>query len=120
MNRLNTKRHAPLEAAGGATRLRPLLPAGQRGDAPQASALLAAFQPRQVLSDAADDSDVIQSQSQSQRQAGRASTVANRTGTRKTWSDRQRCVRRCRIGPQLQERGRLGEDTQPDCVSVPG
>lgn len=72
-----------------------MLTAGQRGDAPQAPALLEGLRPRHVLADAAYDSDAIRSAIAAS--GGRACIKPNPTRKRKKRYDRRRYKRRNRI-----------------------
>ncbi|MEM6392397.1 MAG: transposase [Planctomycetota bacterium] len=93
---MTTKLHTAVETTGDTIRLRWLvLTAGQRGDAPQAPALLEGLEARHVIADAAYDSDAIRSQIE--RQGGRACIKPNPTRKRKKRYNCKRYKRRNRI-----------------------
>ena len=83
---LTTKLHAGVDQDGWLRRQ--IVTAGQRGDAPQAPALLDGVRPQQVLADAAYDSDAIRALIR--RMKARVCIRLNPTRKRKKRYDRRR------------------------------
>ena len=87
---MTSKLHAAVDQDGRLRRL--AITAGQRGDAPQAEALLEGLHPRHVIADAAYDSDAIRRLIR--RLKARACIRPNPTRKRKKRYDRRRYRRR--------------------------
>ena len=87
---MTTKLHAAVDQDGRLRRL--VVTPGQRGDAPQAPALMEGLRPGHVIADAAYDSDAIRSHVAAS--GGRACIKPNPTRKRKKRYDRQRYRRR--------------------------
>ena len=87
---MTTKLHAAIDQAGRVRRL--VLTPGQRGDAPQAEALLEGLRPAHVIADAAYDRDAIREMIRGRK--GRACIKPNPTRKRKKRYDRKRYKRR--------------------------
>jgi transposase len=83
---LTSKAHAAVDGHGRLRRL--VITAGQRGDAPQAPALLVGLRPKHVLADAAYDSDAIRRDIR--RSKARACIKPNPTRKHKKRYNRQR------------------------------
>ena len=83
---MTTKLHAAVDQDGRLLRL--IVTPGQRGDAPQALALLDGLRPQHVIADAAYDSDAIRVAIA--RAGGRACIKPNPTRKTKKRYDRQR------------------------------
>ena len=83
---MTTKLHAAVDGDGRLRRL--IVTPGQRGDAPQAEALLRGVKPKHVIADAAYDSDAIRGLIAVS--GGRACIKPNPTRKRKKRYDRRR------------------------------
>ena len=83
---MTSKLHAAVDGQCRGVRL--LLTPGQAGDAPQAEKLLADLSPRNVIADAAYDSDAIRQRIQ--RTKGKACIRPNRTRKTKKRYDKER------------------------------
>lgn len=83
---MTTKLHAAVDEQGRLLRL--ILTPGQRGDAPQAPALLGGLRPKHVIADAAYDSDAIRTLIR--RMKAKACIKPNPTRKRRKRYDRSR------------------------------